>query len=116
MTATTNCGARMQIAMTTVAHWGAAVVRDPAMIGSMAAFESWNSTMAEAKISNGPLLARPANASDHAPPSRLRAPPRARSGSMSADRICANATSVGTPNAVVRKNIAWFDNNKQRSH
>jgi hypothetical protein len=58
-----------------------------------------DSTRAEAKINNGPLLARPANASDHAPPPRLRAPPRVRSESISADRICANATSVGTPNA-----------------
>jgi hypothetical protein len=34
------------------------------MIGSMAAFESWNSTIAEAKINNGGLPARPAIASD----------------------------------------------------
>src|SRR4029077_17076312 len=59
--ATTNCGARMQIAMTTVAYWGARVVSDPAMIGSMAVFESWNSTIAAAKINNGPLRPSPAN-------------------------------------------------------
>src|SRR5829696_4867152 len=109
MAATTNCGARMQIAITAVAHSGARVVKDPAMIGSMAALESWNRTMAEAKVKSAQLRATLEKASDHAPPSRLGTPPRASSGSMSADRICAKAMSVGTPSAAVRKKIAWFE-------
>jgi hypothetical protein len=65
--------------------------------------------MAAAKINNGPLRPRPANASDHALPSRLRTPPRASSGSMSADRITVKAMRAGTPNAAVSKKIAWFE-------
>jgi hypothetical protein len=88
MAATTNCGARMQMAITAVAHSGARVVKDPAMIGSMAALESWNSKIAATKIKSAQLRVMLARASNHAPPSRLGAPPRASSGSMSAERIC----------------------------
>jgi hypothetical protein len=96
----------MQIAITAVAHSGARVVKVPAMIGSMAALESWNSTMAKAKIKSAQLRATLAKALDDDPHSRLSTPPRASSGSMSADRICAKAMSVGTASAAVRKEPA----------
>jgi hypothetical protein len=99
----------MQAAITAVAQSGACAVNELAMIGSMAAFESWKSTTTAAKTNSGQLWKAPAKPSDQAAASRLGTPPRARSGSISADRICAKAVSVGTPSAAVKKKIAWLE-------
>ena len=97
------------MAITAVAHSGARLVRDPAIIGSIAALESWNIRIAEMKIKSARFCAILDNASDHEPPSRLDTPPRASCGSMSTDRICAKAINVGTPSAAVTKKIAWLE-------
>src|SRR5829696_882756 len=80
MTDTTSCGPRMQAAITAVAQSGECAVNELAIIGSMAAFESWKSTTTAAKTNSGQLWKTLANPSDQAAASRLGTPPRASLG------------------------------------
>ena len=70
----------MQAAITAVAQSGACAVNELAIIGSMAAFESWKSTTTAAKTNSGQLWKTLANPSDQAAASRLGTPPRASLG------------------------------------
>jgi hypothetical protein len=108
--ATTPCGARMQIASTSVAVSGVRSVSIPAMMGSIAALASWNSTTAAAKIASARLRVTTASAARGAGDTACGTPPRASSGSISLGRTRASAASVGTPRPAVKKKIARFPN------
>src|ERR1043166_9830068 len=99
----------MHAAIDAVAHSLARVAMTPPMSGSIAALARWNSRMQHAKMMSGRVVRRRGQgaADDGADRSNISA--RSRYGATSLIRMRASASTVGTTNAAVTRNPAWFD-------